>query len=83
MGLPQKKRNSRCVELGERIIMYKGERVVTPDYNYSCNIGTGKVQCSCNAIVLYDGYYSHIKRRNCLKYHEITNTTPKIIHHLC
>lgn len=83
MVLQRKKRNSRCVELGERIILCNGVKVVTPDYNYSCNIGKGKVQCSCTAIVLYDGYNLHIKRPSCLKYHETTKTTPKIINHLC
>jgi hypothetical protein len=77
-----KKRSSRCVELGERIITYKGERVVTPDYNYAENIGTGKVQCSCSSIVLFDGYKLHTKRLGCIRYHEITKTTPEIIHHI-
>ena len=77
-----KKRNPRCENLGERIIMYKGERVVTPDYNFSFNIGKGKVQCSCSSILSLDGYDKHTKRRICVQYHETTKTTPKIIHHL-
>lgn len=77
-----KKQNKRRVKLGERIITYNGERVVPADYNYSENIGKGKVLCSCGSIILFDGYEKHTKNRVCIEYHDIIKTTPKIINHL-
>jgi len=80
--MPMKKRSERCEKFGERIIMYQGQRVVTPDYNFSCNIGTGRVQCSCDSIMLLGGWEKHTQRTICLDYHKVTKTTPRIIHHL-
>jgi hypothetical protein len=80
--MPMRKRSARCEKLGERIITYKGERVCTPDYNFSCNIRTGRVQCSCDSIILLGGWQKHTLRPICVEYHKTTNTTARIINHL-
>lgn len=80
--MPVAHRKRRKDQLGERIITCNGVKVCPSDYNFSENIGRGKVLCSCGSIVLQDGYLKHTYLKICTDYHAITKTEPIIVSHL-